>query len=72
MAINKRSSISEHLRKFCHYAKEDDYIEVTDWTNGEGFDIDLDGKQQIRLTHGELRAINTLVGMLEAGIDNKG
>ena len=35
----KRNSIMMQLDDYCIMAKEHDYIEVTEWSNGEGFDI---------------------------------
>lgn len=56
-------AVSENLNKFDYLAKEHDYIEVVEWDNGEGFNIDLNGKI-IQLTDGQLRAINYLVETL--------
>jgi len=55
------------LSDYCYMAKEHDYIEVTEWHNGEGYDIDIEtsnGNRIIKLTHGELAAINALVAVL--------
>ena len=57
-------SISEDLRKFDYLAKEHDYIEVTEWHNGEGWNIDLNGIV-IQLTDGQLKAINYLTQTLD-------
>lgn len=64
MKVNNRKSIFEDLKKFSIFAKEGDFIEVTEWTNGEGVDISLGSSQgtlNISLTWGELDAINYLV-----------
>lgn len=64
MKVNNRKSIFEDLKKFSIFAKEGDFIEVTEWTNGEGVDISLgssQGTRNISLTWGELDAINYLV-----------
>lgn len=60
----KLNSISEDLRKFDYLAKEHDYIEVTEWRNGEGWNIDLNGTI-IQLTDGQLKAINYLTITLD-------
>jgi len=60
-----RKSISAELRQFCYFAKEFDDIEVTEWTNGEGYDIDFENKH-LSLTSGQIQAIVTLKGMLDA------
>lgn len=64
MEINNRRSINDKLNKYCYIAKEDDYIEVTEWTNKEGWDIEFNNKH-ISLTSGELDAINFLTRKLE-------
>lgn len=64
MESYKLNSIRENLRKFDYLAKEHDYIEVTEWRNGEGWNIDLNGKA-IQLTDGQLKAINYLTQTLD-------
>ena len=60
----KLKAVSEDLRKFDYLAKEHDYIEVSEWHNGEGWNIDLNGTI-IQLTDGQLRAINYLTQTLD-------
>lgn len=60
----KINAISEDLRKFDYLAKEHDYIEVTEWHNGEGWNVDLNGTV-IQLTDGQLKAINYLTQTLD-------
>jgi hypothetical protein len=60
----KLNSINEDLRKFDYLAKEHDYIEVTEWHNGEGWNIDLNGTT-IQLADGQLKAINYLTQTLD-------
>lgn len=67
MEHNKRDSISENISKFCHIAKEHDFMEVTDWSNGEGFDITLESErcsQMFSLTHGEMDLLTVLTKMI--------
>ena len=59
MDIVNRKSINDNLRKYDHLAKENSFIEVTEWSNGEGWDITIDNKI-FSLTEGELDAINYL------------
>ena len=65
MEINKRKAINDKLNKYCTFAKEDDLIEVTEWTNGEGWDITLSEKPVISLTYGELEAIKFLTKAID-------
>lgn len=64
MKILERKSISDKLRKYDHLAKDDDFIEVTEWGNGEGWDITLN-EQVISLTWGQLDAIDYLIKHLQ-------
>ena len=56
-----RKSVFSELKDFCIMAKEHDYIEVTEWKNLEGFDIDLNGTDHIGLTWGQFKAIKKCV-----------
>ena len=71
MEIKNRRCIFEYLNKFDIMAKKDDFIEVCEWTNGEGFDITIMDKKIISLTRGELDAIDFLTKTLYYNIDNK-
>lgn len=51
------------LKEFCYLSSDNDFITVTEWSNGEGFDVEISRKNSIdkfSLTHGELEAINFL------------
>ena len=63
METNKLKSVNDKLNKYNPLAKDDDYITVTKWVNGEGWDIDLNGKL-IQLGFEELEAINYLTDVL--------
>lgn len=62
--FNQRKSVNDNLYKYDILSKEDSYIEITEWTNGEGWDITIDNKL-ISLTYGELEAINHLINLLQ-------
>ena len=64
MEFNNRKSISDKLKKYDYLAKDNDFIEVIEWTNGEGYDITINDKI-ISLTRGQIDAINYLVRSLE-------
>ncbi len=55
------------LRDFDCLAKPDDFIEVSLWHNGEGFDAHLSShaEQTIRLSWGEFKALKKLVNELD-------
>lgn len=58
-----------NLKPYCHFAKEHDFVEVTEWANGEGCDIKIhtenSGIQTISLTEGEWQALTVLMNYRE-------
>jgi hypothetical protein len=68
---SNRKAVFMELFGICSFAKENsgDFIEVTEWSNGEGFDISLSSKscgtQAIQLTWGEFKALKKLVKELD-------
>ena len=62
--IEKVKTIECKLNAFDLLAKDSDYITVTEWANGEGFDVDINDKK-FGLTYGQLKAINILSTALE-------
>ena len=52
------------LKKFCHFAKDYDQITVTEWSNGEGFYVDL-ADHCLSMTYGQLEAIQFLVKSID-------
>jgi hypothetical protein len=51
------------LIDFDHCGKPEDFIEVSLWHNGEGFDVNLNsnGEQRFCLTWGQFKALKKLV-----------
>ena len=62
--IIQRKSINDNLRKYDHLAQENSFIEITEWGNGEGWDITIDD-HTISLTWGQLDAIQYLTLALQ-------
>ena len=60
MEITKVNQITDNLKKYTYSGKDSDYITLTEWANGEGYDIDINGKL-ITLSDSELEAINYLI-----------
>lgn len=61
MEIVKRKSVNDKLSKYDYLSnKESDYIEVTEWANGEGITISINDEKVFDLTYGQLDAINYL------------
>lgn len=70
MEANNRKSVWSDLNKFDVLAKEHDFIEITEWTNGEGWDITINEKI-LSLSCGQLEAINYLTKYLDYEIDRE-
>lgn len=62
-----RISAFTELKEFDHLAKQNDFLEVTFWHNGEGFDTTIDStrSQMISLTWGEYKALKKVVKFLQ-------
>jgi hypothetical protein len=60
-----RKSVTDSLKKYDCLAKDSDFIEVTEWHNGEGWDISINDNKLISLTWGQLEAISYLVKSLD-------
>lgn len=63
MEIEKRESIYDDLSKYDYLSKDNEFIEVTRWTSGEGWDININDKL-FSITEGQLDAINYLVNVI--------
>lgn len=67
--VNKRTSAFAELKDWCTFSMGErkdkgDFLEVTEWTNGEGYDIhvsDINGEKQFQLTWGQMKALKKCV-----------
>lgn len=66
MKIEDRRSAYESLKVFTPFANENSFIEVTEWTNGEGWDINIDDRH-FQISIDELEAIQYLIGCIKYG-----
>ena len=62
--LTQRKSINDNLRKYDHLSKENSFIEITELSNGEGWDITIDD-HMMSLTWGQLDAIQYLTLALQ-------
>ena len=67
ISINDRKAKFTELKPYDYFAKDADFIEITEWTNGEGFDVHLSARisQVFSLTWGEWEALQALVAYKE-------
>ena len=71
MEITKVNQITDNLKKYTYSGKDSDYLTLTEWANGEGYDIDINGKL-ITLSDNELEAINYLILVMRFENKNNG
>ncbi len=60
------TSITDDLKIYDYCAKESDFINVVEWSNGEGWTISIN-ENVFNLTRGQLEAINYLTKVIEYG-----
>jgi hypothetical protein len=60
-----RKAKHTELKPYCHHSKEHDYMEVTEWSNCEGVDININDEKHISLTWGEFEALQVLINYKE-------
>ena len=65
--IERLRSITTKMKMFDYIAKESDYITVTEWSNGEGWDICINDNV-IQISRGELEAIDFLTTAVDRSI----
>lgn len=55
MKSYKRETLFEELKKYCSFAKENDFIEITEWESGEGYDVTISARNErmFSITYGE-------------------
>jgi len=59
----KRNAKWTALADYDYFAKSEDFIEVTEWYNGESFDVHLStsaGEQRMSFSWGEYEALKSL------------
>ena len=62
--VDQRRAVFAELKAYCHHSGDHDYMEVTQWSNGEGFDINIDrkrGSEKFSLSYGEWELLQVLM-----------
>ena len=62
--VNKRKAVFSEMKDYCIHAGDSDFIEVTKWSNGEGYDICIDrknGQEKFSLTFCEFDLLIVLM-----------
>ncbi len=61
--FDQRKSVFVPMQDAWH--KEHDFMEVTEWTNGEGWDITISDQKQFSLHFTEFKVMQELIALLE-------
>lgn len=68
MEINNKKSVFTELKHFCPYSlTKPDFMEVTEWVNGEGITVTINdnlGNRHFDLTHGQIDALKKCIKTL--------
>lgn len=66
----KRKAVFSSLKDYDVFCGEYDFMEVTEWSNGEGFDVEVAGKtnERFQLTYGCYEALKDLVKEIEKDV----
>ena len=62
--VSNRRAVFAGLKDYCMHSGDHDYMEVTAWANGEGFDINIDrkrGMERFSLSYGEWELLQVLM-----------
>lgn len=65
MKKNLRKSVFGDTIGHCYLSDKSDFIEVTEWTNGDGFDVTISERPSFQMTWGEFKLLKKLVKMLD-------
>lgn len=63
-----REAYFAELKDYCHLSGEGDFMEITEWSNGEGVDLAISskqGNQHIELTWGEIELFKHIIDEIE-------
>ena len=62
--IKNRKCLFSEIGSYCYLSKPNDYVEITEWTNGEGVDINISdgaGNRTISMTWGEFKLVKKMM-----------
>lgn len=73
MDFNNRRTVSDKISRYkpgYNLSDAQDFIELTEWYNGEGFDITIGENTIISLHRDDINAINHLINCLDYHTDD--
>jgi NADPH-dependent 7-cyano-7-deazaguanine reductase QueF len=63
--VYQRKAKFTELKAYCPFSKDSDFMEVCEWYNGEGFDVNISDQNSVSLTWGQWEALQALVAYRE-------
>lgn len=65
---SERTTLFAELHPYDPMAKRDEFIEVTEWTNGEGYDVIIkaDPGAHFQISHGQFMALKKMIKSINA------
>lgn len=64
----KRKAVFSEVGEFCYLSGEHDYIEVVEWKNQDGFDVDISNKNteyKFSMTWGQFELLKRMVAIIQ-------
>jgi hypothetical protein len=62
--FNQKLAVISEIKNYCYLAEDGDLMELTEWSNGKGFDLCIDRKNHLErfsMTYGEFNLLEVLV-----------
>jgi hypothetical protein len=62
--VSQRRAVFSQLKPYCVLSGPDDYMEVTEWSNGEGYDVVIshqNSTESFGITHGGWELLQVLI-----------
>jgi hypothetical protein len=72
--MDKRLSVFREVAEYSHISKDGDFIEVTRWINGEGYDVTIGtiwNYRQFTISEGEFKLLKFLIKSLTKEMDKE-
>lgn len=64
MQFIKKKCIIDNLKKYSPQSSEHEFIEISEWANGEGYDININDNKRISLSFDEYTAVTHVISCL--------
>jgi hypothetical protein len=65
----QRNTIFSEIKEYCYLSAEHDFIEISEWKNGDGFDVIISNRgteERIPITWGQFKLLKKMVKKLDS------